>query len=912
MASASFQYFVSVLLKIMPPRKTNSSSGGASAAAPGHRAVDASPQPPAQHGPSDRDSAASVSFADMFAPSPQEPLVNAEDSDDSAGENEEPLQDSLLAMLDPSQTPGSPFALWFQNFFDSSSSLRARILSGHTANPQLMLDWIALLFYAWDASDVPRASAEFGITLLSLLAHSVSVTFLQPFLLFVPRSFLAQAHLTAMPQSQSPRAFDMEIPDSVFNTLRKEIKHGHLPGDWPFLVNEAFFAVISERVVALTDLNNISPTALLIQLGAHEDFIKFLPPDIRTKLMTQAATSQGDLRSIMADGAGRVSDIDLMLSRHAPLEPLLAAQHLTGEQATHLNHLVSLISPSLTPATQPSHELAFYTREMDNLCKCICRFCLKLAQVLVDLGVPHASKYLAVADHVCHSHQHSRLGLLTRRGSSQVLDPLTACLLRAHSHFAVLPAFQAVVSLNELLGESPSKEKQQLLVDALAFSFDLTRPLEFEIQRLLDIRSKTLVCLGASKYFPGTHPALGFRQTIDMVDNLLSDRRLTKSTDQIALNSFRASLSSCSSFEHLLDSVRSHSSEHVLQGNPGDAIFASVHAASSSILAVSQRARDSQGKGGGSRSGKGAKASGASVSRDAPSGDSSTTSRGKIPEATLKIFQSTGKAVVALLRKYKLPVDDYVRSISLQGHIVHAWLRASADFDARAVKVPSEVFSALEADDKEKFRVLMRAGSEQWGRQYFVASVLGQQVQSVHHTSRPAQVHSASRPAQVHSASSKPKIGRSVAAAPNVSGSQVSISALSSAAPLVQTQQSSMDPASSALFERLDRTLSLLSAAHASPQLLPPPHQFFPLSPNFQPQHGQLLHARGDGVLGAMSSSSRGDGSFPGHPGHSGSFPGMHYGNIPFWQTQPQFFPSPHMQLSPSDGTNAESSQSGN
>jgi hypothetical protein len=41
------------------------------------------------------------------------------------------------------------------------------------------------------------------------------------------------------------------------------------------------------------------------------------------------------------------------------------------------------------------------------------------------------------------------------------------------------------------------------------------------------------------------------------------------------------------------------------------------------------------------------------VSRDAPSGDSPTSSRGKIPEATLKIFQTTGKAVVALLRKHK-------------------------------------------------------------------------------------------------------------------------------------------------------------------------------------------------------------------------------------------------------------------
>ena len=188
----------------MPPRKTNSSSGGerasasATPAAPPHGAVDASPQPPAQHGPSDRDSAASLAFADNLTPSPQEPL-ETEDSDVSAGDNEALPQDSLLAMLDSSQPLGSPFALWFQNFFDSSPSLRARILSGHAANPKLMLAWIALLFYAWDASDVPRASAEFGVTLLTLLAHSVSVSFLQPFLLFVPRSFSAQAHLTAMP-----------------------------------------------------------------------------------------------------------------------------------------------------------------------------------------------------------------------------------------------------------------------------------------------------------------------------------------------------------------------------------------------------------------------------------------------------------------------------------------------------------------------------------------------------------------------------------------------------------------------------------------------------------------------------------------------------------------------------------------
>ena len=91
----------------------------------------------------------------------------------------------------------------------------------------------------------------------------------------------------------------------------------------------------------------------------------------------------------------------------------------------------------------------------------------------------------------------------------------------------------------------------------------------------------------------------------------------------------------------------------------------------------------------------------------------------------MKIFQTTGKAVVALLRKHKLRVDDYVRSISLQGYTVHAWLRASADFDARAVKVPPEVFSALETDDKEKFRFLMRAGSEQCGAPVFRCACFG-------------------------------------------------------------------------------------------------------------------------------------------------------------------------------------------
>ena len=78
----------------MPPHKTNTSSGGKRAstsaplAAPGDGAVDASPQPPAQHGPSDRDSAASVSFADIFTPSPQEPLEYIEVSDASARANE--------------------------------------------------------------------------------------------------------------------------------------------------------------------------------------------------------------------------------------------------------------------------------------------------------------------------------------------------------------------------------------------------------------------------------------------------------------------------------------------------------------------------------------------------------------------------------------------------------------------------------------------------------------------------------------------------------------------------------------------------------------------------------------------------------------------------------------------------------
>ena len=73
--------------------------------------------------------------------------------------------------------------------------------------------------------------------------------------------------------------------------------------------------------------------------------------------------------------------------------------------------------------------------------KCICRFNLKLAEVLVVLEVPHASKYEAIANHVYHFHQHSRLGVLTRRGRPQVPDPLTVCLLRSHSHFTVLPAF---------------------------------------------------------------------------------------------------------------------------------------------------------------------------------------------------------------------------------------------------------------------------------------------------------------------------------------------------------------------------------------------------------------------------------------------------------------------------------------
>ena len=91
----------------MPPRQTNSSSGGerasalATLVATENGAVDVPPQPPAQHGPSDRDSAASVSFADIFTPSPQEPLEYIEVSDASARANEEPQQDNVTAMLDP-------------------------------------------------------------------------------------------------------------------------------------------------------------------------------------------------------------------------------------------------------------------------------------------------------------------------------------------------------------------------------------------------------------------------------------------------------------------------------------------------------------------------------------------------------------------------------------------------------------------------------------------------------------------------------------------------------------------------------------------------------------------------------------------------------------------------------------------
>ena len=416
-------------------------------------AADAAPLLPNPRAEAQNSEAPALSFGSTVQPL-LDPPSGAGDfvaNDSEAGRPGSLGAKSLLLLLDPSQPSDSDFALWFDQHFDSSPDLSGRLVEMHRLNSSLMRNWIALLTYAWSMSESVRASSQFGLKLLEVLSSSLSAEFVELFLMFLPTDFEVSSHLTPMPPTvRKLRSFDFAIKDAVFNKLRMRCRDKRLPGDWPSLVNEAFFAVLGDRVIALTDLGKLLPLGLLYHLGARRDLLKLLPKKFHSTLSSVAHSSRGDLRSILAHGAISVTDADTMFSRFQSLGPLLFVQSLCKEQVGPLQDLVSLLAPYLTPAVEPTHELGFYAQELDNLCKLVCNFCIKLSEVLVELEVPRASTWASVVNHICLSHLRRSLNVLTCHDVPQVLDPLSQGLLRDHP--SILPAFQAISSMLELLG----------------------------------------------------------------------------------------------------------------------------------------------------------------------------------------------------------------------------------------------------------------------------------------------------------------------------------------------------------------------------------------------------------------------------------------------------------------------------
>ena len=317
--------------------------------------------PPLPIGPLDHSLPDSPSNADAFVASAS-----------GAGQHGPLRAESLLALLAPAHTGGSDFASWFAQHFDSSAALRERLVKMHRLNSSLMREWVDLLAYSWPRSESVRVSPQFGLKLLEVLSSSLPADFVKPFLMFLPTGFEVSSHLTLIPpNTRKLRPFDFAIKDAVFSKLRARCRDKGLPGDWPFLVNEAFFSVLGERVVALTDLGKLLPLGLLYHLGARKDLLKLLPLDFQSCLSSVAPLSHGDLQSILAHGAHSVTDADSMFSRFQSLAPLFFVQPLREEQVKPLQDLVSFLAPQLTLAVEPSHELAYNAQELNKLCKLI-------------------------------------------------------------------------------------------------------------------------------------------------------------------------------------------------------------------------------------------------------------------------------------------------------------------------------------------------------------------------------------------------------------------------------------------------------------------------------------------------------------------------------------------------------------
>jgi len=147
-------------------RPTNNSSGrgrGPEASRP----HSASPSPPGSLR-SDGDHAASASLADMLSAPSHDVAGEASQGDGfDAIPGGSPDVDSflppLLPILDSAPSYESPFSDWFEANF-TVPDCRARLLSNHAAQPQLILDWLGLLYTAWRASTITKKNKYTVVT----------------------------------------------------------------------------------------------------------------------------------------------------------------------------------------------------------------------------------------------------------------------------------------------------------------------------------------------------------------------------------------------------------------------------------------------------------------------------------------------------------------------------------------------------------------------------------------------------------------------------------------------------------------------------------------------------------------------------------------------------------------------------
>ena len=906
-------------------RQTNNSSG--------RRGHGEDPDRPRSASPSSSDApsladdhVASASLPDLLSPPSHEvasggeflPPGDGTEAASSSFPGGATTQPPLLPILDAATSYEPLFSDWFEATF-AVPDYRRRLLSAHAAQPALVSNWLGLLNSTWCASAIPGDSATFGMQLLAVFSTALPVPFVKSFLMFSARDSAGPSALTQVPSHLKPQTYVGKIDGSTFDPLRAHVKHGQLSGNWQHIVNDCFDKALGlGHVITFTDLSSMTPLALLHHLGASHDISKFLLPDLRSSAPPPTASPAGTLRNLLADGAGRKSDKEILLSRFAQLQPLLVPHRLTPTQVEQLQLLVSLLSPDLQDI--PSSTLLSHTAHaMNNLCSFICNFCVALADVLVKLRVQHSERWHEVVKHVCPQVQHSRLDTVTidNLAFSQVLDPLTKALRSSCSLFAVLPAFQAVTSMIEILAVVPSKSKHAVLLQVLSHQFDFSNSFLSEMQRFFDVRSAALVSLGASPFFSGIHPGLQLGAIKEMLNNNLYGVRLEKSTDNIALESFvKTVLPECKSFEDILHGVRLVSGDHALQGNAADAP-ASVHMASSQPEASTSAPRTSRRPNKPSRSARKA-ASSSSPSKAADSSDASPSSKpSPVRNSRLQKAAALGKAVVQLLKAKRLNPDDYVRQVQFQRVNVYVWLREAADSSARIIKVPQDIYKSFTPDERSKVVALMRAGNRQF-KDCFVADFFGSQVRS--RTSSPvARVANASRlpPKSSSSHATAAAVASSdytasssdfPAAAISSESAATAANAAASTHPAALPSALHAPAASSAPFSQLDP--SALAVIDKALNLLSV-HQQHQLQGAAQPSHhamnaradgGPSNHMRPDFTPPPSPPFSHGAGGgapmpFPG----SGVFPNYAC-NMPPWQ--PPMPCAPQMQFPQLEGPN--------